>query len=86
MYSIYEHVHLNEKGDDTVRKKDDSLRGALIDYARELAEKEGPEAVNIRSLAGKAGIATGTVYNYFHVKTKSSWLSRKNTGERPWPI
>ena len=68
MYSIYEHVHLNEKGDDTVRKKDDSLRGALIDYARELAEKEGPEAVNIRSLAGKAGIATGTVYNYFSCK------------------
>ncbi|WP_242828741.1 TetR/AcrR family transcriptional regulator [[Clostridium] symbiosum] len=68
MYSIYEHVHLSKKGDDTVRKKDDSLRGALIDYARELAEKEGPEAVNIRSLAGKAGIATGTVYNYFSCK------------------
>ena len=56
MYSIYEHVHLNEKGDDTVRKKDDSLRGALIDYARELAEKEGPGAVNIRSLARKASL------------------------------
>lgn len=51
-----------------MRKKDDSLRGALLDEARQIAETEGLDAVNIRTLAGKAGIAAGTVYNYFSGK------------------
>ncbi len=48
-----------------MRKKDDTLRDALLDFAREIADTEGIEAVNIRSIAKKAGIASGTVYNYF---------------------
>lgn len=48
-----------------MRRKDDTLRDTLLAYARELADTDGPEAVNIRSIAGKAGVATGTVYNYF---------------------
>ena len=48
-----------------VRKKDDTLHDTLLEAARQIADTEGLEAVNIRSLAGKAGVATGTVYNYF---------------------
>lgn len=48
-----------------MRKKDDTLRDTLLDCARCVADAEGIEAVNIRSIARKAGIATGTVYNYF---------------------
>ena len=60
-----------------MRKKDDSLRGALIDYARELAEKEGPEAVNIRLWPGKPGLRRARYIIIFHVKTKSSWLTEE---------
>lgn len=51
-----------------MRKKDDSLRGTLIDSARAIADTEGIEAVNMRSIAQRAGVATGTVYNYFSSK------------------
>lgn len=51
-----------------MRKKDDTLRDTLLCIAREIADTEGIEAVNIRSIAGKAGIAGGTVYNYFSNK------------------
>ena len=51
-----------------MRKKDDSLRGALLDSARAIADTEGIEAVNMRSIAQRAGVATGTVYNYFSSK------------------
>lgn len=48
-----------------MRKKDDTLHGTLLDCAREMAETQGTAAITIRSLAQKAGVATGTVYNYF---------------------
>lgn len=48
-----------------MRKKDDTLRGTLLDCAREMAETQGAAAITIRNLAQKAGVATGTVYNYF---------------------
>lgn len=51
-----------------MRRKDDTLRDTLLSLARDVAEKEGIEAVNIRSIAKKAGIASGTVYNYFSNK------------------
>lgn len=51
-----------------MRKKDENLRDTLLDFARKLADTEGIDAVNIRSLAGMAGVATGTVYNYFSSK------------------
>ena len=51
-----------------MRKKDDTMRGALLDAAREIADVEGINAVNIRSIAQRAGAATGTVYNYFSNK------------------
>lgn len=51
-----------------MRKKDENLRDTLLDLARKLADTEGIDAVNIRSLAGMAGVATGTVYNYFSSK------------------
>ncbi len=51
-----------------MRKKDDSMRGALLEHARKIADTQGIEAVNIRSIAKEAGIASGTVYNYFSNK------------------
>lgn len=51
-----------------MRKKDDTLRDTLLRSAKNIADTEGIEAVNIRSIARKAGIASGTVYNYFSNK------------------
>jgi AcrR family transcriptional regulator len=51
-----------------MRKKDETLRETLLACARALAENEGIDAINIRSLAQKAGVAIGTVYNYFSNK------------------
>lgn len=51
-----------------MKKRNDTLRGTLLAHARRLAEDEGMEAINIRSIAGLAGVATGTVYNYFSDK------------------
>ena len=63
-----------------MRKKDEALRQNLLNHARAILEKEGPQAVNIRAIAQKTGIATGTVYNYFAGKddillalTESYW-------------
>lgn len=51
-----------------MRKKDENLRESLLDCAREIAAAEGTDAINIRRIAKQAGIATGTVYNYFSNK------------------
>lgn len=51
-----------------MRKKDESLHQTLLESARQLADTDGIEAINIRSLAHKAGVAVGTVYNYFSSK------------------
>lgn len=48
-----------------MRKKDETLRDTLLDLAREVIQALGPDALNIRALAKKAGVASGTVYNYF---------------------
>lgn len=51
-----------------MRKKDDTLRETILTLAQETAQTLGPQAINIRDIAKKAGIATGTVYNYFKSK------------------
>ena len=51
-----------------MRKKDDSLRELLLAAARDIIAENGAEALNIRVLASRAGIATGTIYNYFENK------------------
>ncbi|MFA6693756.1 MAG: TetR/AcrR family transcriptional regulator [Bacillota bacterium] len=51
-----------------MRRKDDTLRDVLLNCARYLADTEGVDAINIRSIAQRAGVATGTVYNYFSNK------------------
>lgn len=51
-----------------MRRKDDTLRDTLLNLSRQIADEEGIDAVNIRSIAKKAGVATGTVYNYFASK------------------
>lgn len=51
-----------------MRRKDDTLRGTLLGFARGIADTDGIDAVNIRTIARKAGVATGTVYNYFSDK------------------
>lgn len=64
-----------------MRKKDDTLRAALLASARSIADTEGISAVNIRSIAQKTGVAAGTVYNYFSGKdeillalTEDEWV------------
>lgn len=51
-----------------MRKKDDGLHDTLLNHARHVADTEGIDAVNIRCIAKKAGVAAGTVYNYFSSK------------------
>ena len=51
-----------------MKKKDDTLRDTLLNLARSIADRDGIEAVNIRTIAQRAGIATGTMYNYFSNK------------------
>lgn len=51
-----------------MRKKDDTLHDTLVRVAQDIAQTQGIDAINIRSLAQKAGIAVGTVYNYFSNK------------------
>ena len=54
-----------EERGDLMRRKDDTMRDTLLNSARDIADTEGIDAVNIRSIAKRAGIASGTVYNYF---------------------
>lgn len=72
-----------------MRKKNDELRAVLLHHAQSLMQQEGLEAVNIRALAQRAGIATGTVYNYFAGKdeillalTRQSWQEALRELER----
>lgn len=51
-----------------MRKKDEDLRERLLMLAHEVVEARGVEALTIRRLAGEAGVAIGTVYNYFASK------------------
>lgn len=51
-----------------MRRKDITLRDTLLELCREAVDSGGSEAVSIRSLAQKAGVAPGTVYNYFSNK------------------
>lgn len=48
-----------------MRRKDETLRETLLQCTRAIVAEQGIEAVSIRILAQKAGISTGTVYNYF---------------------
>ncbi len=54
--------------EDHVRRKDDTLRDTVLKVARSIADTDGIDAVNIRTIAQRAGIATGTMYNYFSNK------------------
>ena len=51
-----------------MRVKDDQLRDSLLDHARQIIDERSPQALNIRALAKVAGVATGTIYNYFNSK------------------
>jgi len=54
--------------EEQMRKKDDTLRNTLLEFAREIVNEQGPDALNIRALAKRANVASGTVYNYFESK------------------
>ena len=51
-----------------MRKKDETLRDTLLSFAREIVSTQGPDALNIRTLSKRVGVASGTVYNYFASK------------------
>ena len=48
-----------------MRRKNDALQERLLACAQQLTEEGGAQAVSMRALAVRAGVATGTVYNYF---------------------
>jgi AcrR family transcriptional regulator len=52
------------------RKVDPEKREAILKSARELFKQCGVEQTTMASIAGKAGIATGTIYLYFDSKAK----------------
>ena len=54
---------------DKVRQRLAVRRAAILAAARALASEQGMEAVQIASVAERAGIAAGTVYRYFPAKT-----------------
>lgn len=51
-----------------MRKKDENLQSKIMDIARDMLAASGPDSITIRAVAEKAGIATGTVYNYYRNK------------------
>jgi AcrR family transcriptional regulator len=51
-----------------MRKKDETLHHTLLEFAREIVNEQGPDALNIRALAKRTNVASGTVYNYFESK------------------
>ena len=51
-----------------MRRKDDTLRETLLELARSIVDAEGIDALNIRAIAQRAGVAAGTIYNYFSSK------------------
>lgn len=51
-----------------MKKKDENLKTILLDLAKTIVNEEGIDSLNIRNIAKKANIATGTVYNYFSSK------------------
>lgn len=48
-----------------MRKKDTGLQNRLLDFAGQMISEKGIDALTIRSLAQRADVAAGTVYNYF---------------------
>lgn len=56
------------EGGKCVRKKNELVRDVLLECAHQIAAAEGADAINIRRLATQAGVASGTVYNYFQSK------------------
>ena len=51
VYNIYEPVHKRRRKGDLMRRKDDTMRDTLLNSARDIADTEGIDAVNIRSIA-----------------------------------
>lgn len=51
-----------------MRRKDETMRDTILELAKEILNTEGLSSINIRNIAKKAGIATGTLYNYFSNK------------------
>ncbi len=52
----------------TMRRKTQGRKQALLDCAHTIERVEGVDAISIRRLADDAGVAVGTVYNYFENK------------------
>ena len=75
-----------------LRVKDEHLRDELLHHAKEIASTDGYNKISMRELAKRAGIATGTVYNYFSSKdeillalTDSYWRQVLDKMNEPAP-
>lgn len=66
---IHTHIlQLEEKGlvTRTFRRLDPARQQAIIDAMLEEAVEKGPAAINIKEVARRAGVSTGSLYMYFH--------------------
>lgn len=65
IYNFFLFSNSEIRGGGKMRKKDDTLRNTLLTAAQKIADTGGIDKINIRTIAQKCGVATGTVYNYF---------------------
>lgn len=51
----------------------EGARGAILAAARRLLESGGYDTLAMRSIAAESGMASGTIYHYFHAKDEIAW-------------
>jgi AcrR family transcriptional regulator len=51
-----------------MRKKDEKLKQRILSITKNMIKTKGYSSINIREISKEAGIASGTIYNYFSSK------------------
>ena len=62
-YTLYEHIH--KKKGEIMPKIIENLKNTILDIASSELKEIGYSKLTIRSIAEKANIGVGTIYNYF---------------------
>src|SRR6266480_1708914 len=82
--SIKEKSHMNEIHDPIQEQLVTARRNQILDAATKVFAKKGFHLATIKDIAREAGIADGTIYNYFENKTALMLgiLDRMNESDR----